>query len=120
MVVNCGINGGGRIGRLVLRAWLKKGGSKTGLNFVLINDPFTDIENFAYLLRYDTCHGKLAYTVSVNKEAKTITVDGNTIKMTFERDPSQIPWGKHNVHTVLESSGVILLLFSNLGIPHSR
>jgi glyceraldehyde 3-phosphate dehydrogenase len=108
MVVKCGINGGGRIGRHVIRAWLKQGGPKTGISFVAVNDPFTNISNFAYLFQYDSVHGKSPWKVEFDEKANTITIDGNEIKVSFHRNPAEIPWGEMGVHTVLESSGVFL------------
>lgn len=100
MVVNVGINGFGRIGRLVCRAAVEN--PKTEV--VAINDPFMDIEYMAYLFKYDSTHGKYKGTVEV-AENKLI-IDGKAVQVFACRDPSEIPWGSANAHYVCESTGV--------------
>ncbi|KAF7721107.1 hypothetical protein EC973_005391 [Apophysomyces ossiformis] len=100
MVVQVGINGFGRIGRIVLRASLQN----PNVQVVAINDPFIDLEYMVYMFKYDSTHGRFKGTIE-HKDGKLI-VNGNPIAVFAERDPSQIPWGSHNAHYVVESTGV--------------
>ncbi|BAM42201.1 glyceraldehyde-3-phosphate dehydrogenase [Theileria orientalis strain Shintoku] len=100
MVVRIGINGYGRIGRLVHRASL----ALDTVEVVHVNDPFMTPDYLKYLFKYDSVHGGLAHDLSVTED--TLTVDGKKVKLTFERDPAAIPWGKHDVDVVAECSGV--------------
>lgn len=95
-----GINGFGRIGRLVLRAAVAKG----GVDVVAVNDPFLDVEYMAYLFKYDSTHGQFKGTVET-KEGMLI-VNGNAIKVFAIRDPSTIPWGESGADYVIESTGI--------------
>lgn len=95
-----GINGFGRIGRLVLRAAMAK---KT-VSVVAINDPFITLEYMAYMFQYDSTHGQYKGDVSV-KEGKLV-VDGNAITVFSCRDPSEIGWGAAGADYVVESTGV--------------
>jgi glyceraldehyde 3-phosphate dehydrogenase len=94
-----GINGFGRIGRLVLRAAIAKGAS-----VVAVNDPFIDVDYMVYMFKYDSTHGRFKGTV----EAKDgcLVVNGNKITVFQERDPKAIPWGKAGAEYVVESTGV--------------
>uniref|UniRef100_A0A7S2X842 Glyceraldehyde-3-phosphate dehydrogenase n=1 Tax=Lotharella oceanica TaxID=641309 RepID=A0A7S2X842_9EUKA len=94
-----GINGFGRIGRLVLRASLSK-----PVQVVAINDPFITPEYAAYQLKYDSVHGKVEVKVEHDKE--NLIVDGKKIRMYAERDPSNIPWGAQEVEVVAECTGI--------------
>lgn len=96
---NIGINGFGRIGRLVLRASLEK-----GAKVVAINDPFIGIEYMVYLFKYDSTHGRFKGEVSV--EGDVLVVNGNKIKVFSERDPKAIQWGSAGAEYVVESTGV--------------
>lgn len=96
---NIGINGFGRIGRLVLRAALEK-----GAKVVAINDPFIGIEYMVYLFKYDSTHGRFKGDVSVDGDF--LVVNGNKIKVFSERDPKAIQWGSAGAHYVVESTGV--------------
>ncbi|MBA9026810.1 MULTISPECIES: type I glyceraldehyde-3-phosphate dehydrogenase [Bacillaceae] len=98
MTVKVGINGFGRIGRNVLRAALKN----SDVEIVAIND-LTDANMLAHLLQYDTVHGTLAETVSVDGDY--LVVDGHKIKVLAERDPAQLGWGELGVEVVVESTG---------------
>lgn len=100
MAINVGINGFGRIGRLVFRAGLSNG----NINFVGINDPFIDPEYMCYMLRYDTMHGKFEGELSFT--ADSIIVDGKEIKVFACKDPAEIPWGACKAEYVVESTGV--------------
>jgi len=94
-----GINGFGRIGRLVLRAAILK-----GVQVTAVNDPFIDLEYMVYMFKFDSTHGKFKGTVEA-KDGKLV-VNGNPINVYAERDPKNIPWGKNGVDYVVESTGV--------------
>jgi len=99
MVQRVGINGFGRIGRLFFRlAW-----NYPDIEIVAIND-LTDTKTTAHLLKYDTVHGRFAGTVE-SKE-NSIIVDGKEVPVYAQRDPTNIPWEKHGVDIVYESTGV--------------
>ena len=100
MSVKIGINGFGRIGNLTFQAALEK----EEVEIVAINDPFIDSDYMAYMVKYDTVHGKFKGEVSA-KDGKLI-VNGKEIKVYNEMDPKNIPWGKDGVDYVLECSGV--------------
>lgn len=102
MVVKVGINGFGRIGRLVLRASL----THTESQVISINEPFMDVEYMVYLFKYDSTHGR--FKGSVEAKNGKLVVDGHEITVHAEKDPSTIPWGKDNVEVVVESTGVFL------------
>merc|ERR1719415_29452 len=98
-----GINGFGRIGRLVLRAALSK-----GANVVAINDPFIDLDYMVYMFKYDSTHGQ--YKGEVSAADGKLVVDGQTITVFSERDPSAIPWSSVGAKYVVESTGVFTTL----------
>mmetsp|Transcript_37153 Transcript_37153/g.102213 ORF Transcript_37153/g.102213 Transcript_37153/m.102213 type:complete len:339 (-) Transcript_37153:175-1191(-) len=100
MPVNMGINGFGRIGRLVFRAAFEN----TDVKVVAINEPFMDIDYIVYLLKYDSVHGRFKGQVSSGKNG--IIVDGREIKVFHEKDPASIGWGEVNAHYICESTGV--------------
>ena len=99
MSVKVGINGFGRIGRLVFRAAMKE----SGIEIVGVND-ITDAKTLAHLLKYDSVHGVLPEHVAV--EDNRFTVGGKTIKVTAERDPGNLPWDALDVEVVLECTGL--------------
>ena len=101
MSVKIGINGFGRIGNLAFQAALKK----EEVEVVAINDPFISADYMAYMVKYDTAHGRFNGEVS-NKDEHTLVVNGKEIKVYNEMDPANIPWGKDGVDYVLECSGV--------------
>jgi glyceraldehyde 3-phosphate dehydrogenase len=100
VAIKVGINGFGRIGRSFFRAALEQGAD---LEVVGIND-LTDPETLAHLLKYDTTLGKLRVPVTAGPGA--IVVDGRSIRVTAERDPSALPWEELGVDVVIESTGV--------------
>jgi len=100
MVAKVGINGFGRIGRLVLRASMKNEFVKV----VAINDPFIDLDYMVYMFKYDSTHGRFDGTVE-NMNGKLV-INGNEISVHGERDPSNIPWGSDGAEYVVESTGV--------------
>ncbi len=97
MAIKVGINGFGRIGRLVFRRALEVG----GFDFVSIND-LTDATTLAHLLKYDSVHGKFKGTVEV--EGTNLRVNGDLLKITAERDPANLQWP--DVDVVIESTGI--------------
>ncbi len=99
-MVTIGINGFGRIGRLVLRVALQR----KDIKVVAINDPFIVAEYAAYMFKYDSTHGK--YKGEVSSDGKSLTIDGQNILVFQERDPANIPWGKNGVDIVVDSTGV--------------
>lgn len=103
MSINVGINGFGRIGRLVLRNILTDPKNEN-VNIVAINNPSTDTEYAAYLFKYDSTHGKYPGTVEHDDDA--LIVDGKRIALYRETDPVNIPWGELHVDYVIESTGV--------------
>lgn len=98
MSVKVGINGFGRIGRNVFRAAL----NNPNVEIVAIND-LTDAKMLAHLLQYDSVHGTLNETVTVDGDS--IVVAGQKIKVVAERDPAQIPWAELGAEVVVESTG---------------
>jgi len=97
--VGVGINGFGRIGRLVARILINKGIPIKG-----INDPFLDPENMQYLFTFDTTHGRWKGTVA--HDADHLIVNGQSIPVFSARDPATIPWGKVGADYIIESTGV--------------
>ena len=102
MAIKVGINGFGRIGRLVLRA--KK--NFKDVQVVAINDPFIPVDYMKYMFYYDSVHGKYPGTVVV--ENGKLVVDGVAIKVTNELDPTKIMWGESGADYVVESTGKFL------------
>ncbi|HDZ03976.1 hypothetical protein LCGC14_0132400 [marine sediment metagenome] len=98
-----GINGFGRIGRLVFRTTVKRG----DVDVVAIND-LLDVEHLAYLLKYDSVHGKFDGTVDV-KDGHLI-VNGKTVRITAERDPKNCKWDEVGATTVAECTGIFTTL----------
>ncbi len=99
MTLRIGINGFGRIGRMVLRA----GSQNPSLEFVAIND-LVPADNLAYLLKYDSTHGGFAGEVRADGDA--VILNGKRIQCLSERDPAQLPWGKLDIDFVIESTGL--------------
>jgi glyceraldehyde 3-phosphate dehydrogenase len=101
-MVKIGINGFGRIGRLILRDTL----TRKDAEVAAVNDPFLTVDYAAYLLKYDSVHGVLQATISVNAKNNELFVNGKKIKFYAEKEPSSIPWGRHSVDVVMEATGV--------------
>lgn len=101
MTVKIGINGFGRIGRLVARALYESG--RTDIDLVAIND-LTDTKTNAHLLKYDSVHGRSDFDVGY--EGNTLIVKGEKITVHQQRDPAMIPWKDSGVDIVLECSGI--------------
>ena len=100
MSIRIGINGFGRIGNLTFQAALEKG----DVEVVAINDPFITADYMAYMVKYDTVHGR--FNGEVKFENEKLMVNGKEIKVYNEMDPKNIPWGANGVDYVLECSGV--------------
>ncbi|MEE3234645.1 MAG: type I glyceraldehyde-3-phosphate dehydrogenase [Candidatus Latescibacterota bacterium] len=94
-----GINGFGRIGRLVFRAAVAQG----GIEVKAIND-LTDSQTLAHLLKYDSTHGR--FDGEVEADGDNLIVDGQRIRIIAERDPAKLPWGEMGADLVLESTGI--------------
>ena len=103
MAIRIGINGFGRIGRLVFRSSMKQ----KDVIIVGIND-LLDVDHLAYLLKYDSVHGKYNGTVEVIDNQ--LVVDGQTIRISSERDPKKIGWGSINTDVVAECTGIFTTL----------
>jgi len=99
--LNVAINGFGRIGR----AFFKLAHEREEINIVTIND-LGDPENLAYLLRFDSAQGRAWQEKNITVEGNVMTVDGQETRILSERDPSQLPWGEHDIDIVVESTGV--------------
>nr|OQO19183.1 Glyceraldehyde-3-phosphate dehydrogenase [Rachicladosporium sp. CCFEE 5018] len=100
MPVKVGINGFGRIGRIVFRNAIEH----DDINIVAVNDPFIEPEYAAYMLKYDTTHGVFKGEIKV--DGKDLTVNGKKVRFYTERDPANIPWAETEAHYVVESTGV--------------
>lgn len=103
MTIKVGINGFGRIGRFVFRASIYR--PELGIQVVGINDLLPP-DYMAYMLKYDTMHGQFQGKVEV-KDGHLV-VNGNTIRVTAERDPANLKWGDIGVDYVVESTGFFL------------
>lgn len=99
--IKIGINGFGRIGRIVFRIAMKD----PNIEVVGIND-LLDVDYMAYMLKYDTVHGKFDGTVSVG--GNHLVVNGQKIRVTAEMDPSNLKWNEINAEYVVESTGLFL------------
>ena len=97
--IKIGINGFGRIGRITFRAALKR----DDVEVVAIND-LLDVNHLAYLLKYDSVHGKLEDSIQTNES--NLVVNGKSIRITSERDPSKIDWRSAGVDVVAECTGI--------------
>ncbi|KAJ7567602.1 hypothetical protein O6H91_02G155000 [Diphasiastrum complanatum] len=100
--VKVGINGFGRIGRLVARIALQR----DQIELVAINDPFISTEYMAYMFKYDTVHGKWKHSEITVKDEKTLLFGDIPVTVFNCRNPAEIPWGESGVEYVVESSGV--------------
>jgi len=99
MAIRVGINGFGRIGRLVFKAAYRN----PKVMIVGIND-ITDAKTLAHLLKYDSIHGRFPSTVAA--DGNNLVVDGKPIPVTAEKDPANLPWKKYGVTVVIESTGI--------------
>ena len=102
MSIRIGINGFGRIGRLVFRAGIVR----DDIEIVAVNAPDKKPEQLAYVVKFDTVHGRFNGTVEVADG--NLVVNGKTVKLLNSRDPAQLPWGELGVDYVLECTGKFL------------
>jgi len=100
MTVKVGINGFGRIGRLVFRASV----NNPKVQVVAINDPFIDLDYMVYMVNYDSVHGRFKGTVKT--ENGKLVVNGKEIAIYGAKDPAEIPWGQSGADYIVESTGV--------------
>jgi len=100
MVVKVGINGLGRIGRIVFRNAVEH----DDVQIVAVNDPFIEPKYAVYMLKYDSTHGRFKGEVSVS--GNDLIVNGKTVKFYTERDPANIPWKDSGAEYIVESTGV--------------
>lgn len=115
MTIKVGINGFGRIGRNFFRAWMDQDRfgvsvgsnwlSPTDLEIVAIND-LTDTKTLAHLLKYDSTLGRFNGEISFSDDE--LSVNGKSIKVSKEKDPANLPWGKYGVDIVIESTGIFV------------
>ncbi|KAF8998061.1 glyceraldehyde-3-phosphate dehydrogenase [Hymenopellis radicata] len=99
-MVKVGINGFGRIGRIVLRNALLI----EDIDIVAVNDPFIDLDYMVYMFKHDSVHGR--YKGDVHAKSGKLYIDGKQIAVYGERDPSAIPWGSVGAEYIVESTGV--------------
>ena len=102
MTIKIGINGFGRIGRNVLRSAIQ---NFSDIEVVGIND-LLEPDYLAYMLQYDSVHGRFDGTVAV--EGNTLIVNGKKIRLTQERDPANLKWNEVGADIVIESTGLFL------------
>mmetsp|Transcript_92606 Transcript_92606/g.178621 ORF Transcript_92606/g.178621 Transcript_92606/m.178621 type:complete len:429 (+) Transcript_92606:95-1381(+) len=104
MPAKLGVNGFGRIGRLVLRASF----SHPDVQVLAVNDPFMPLDYMVYQLKFDSVHGKFGGTISTRSEdgREFLIVDGEEIQVFHEKDPAALPWGSVGADYVCESTGI--------------
>ncbi|KAI0025875.1 glyceraldehyde 3-phosphate dehydrogenase [Xylariomycetidae sp. FL0641] len=100
MAIKVGINGFGRIGRIVFRNAVEH----PDIEIVAVNDPFIETHYAEYMLKYDSTHGPFKGTTSYSKDG--LVVNGKTVKFYTERDPASIPWKETGAEYIVESTGV--------------
>src|SRR5690606_29401318 len=100
-MIKVGINGFGRIGRMVFRA----AAARSDIEIVAIND-LLDVDYLAYMLKYDSVHGRFKGEIQVKDN--TLVVNGKTIRCTAETNPEKLAWGAAGVDVVVESTGIFL------------
>ncbi|EGG15158.1 glyceraldehyde-3-phosphate dehydrogenase [Cavenderia fasciculata] len=103
MVIKVGINGFGRIGRLVLRQSL----ANPAVQVVAVNEPFMDLDHMIYMFYYDSVHGRFKGTVEKDANGHLV-VNGKVITVSAEKDPASIKWGEAGADYIVESTGVFL------------
>merc|ERR1739846_217659 len=108
-----GINGFGRIGRLVLRSAIAK-----GAQVVAINDPFIPLDYMVYMFKYDSTHGK--FTGEVKQDGQFLYVNGAKIVVFGERDPANIKWGDAGAEYIVESTGVFTTTEKTVDGPSNK
>jgi len=103
MKTRIGINGFGRIGRLVAKAAMQN----PNVELVAVNDPFMDVEYMVYLFKYDSTHGRFKGEVEVGDNGH-LKINGQNVAIFSARNPNEIPWGSVGADVVVESTGVFL------------
>lgn len=103
MVIKVGINGFGRIGRLVFRSSFER----DDIEVVAVNDPFINLDYMVYLTKYDSTHGR--FNGSVEAKNGKLVVNGKEVSVFAEKDPSNIAWGAAGAEYIVESTGVFTL-----------
>jgi len=109
-MINVGINGFGRIGRLVFRCIEDRRLRGENIQVVAINEPFSDLEYMAYQLKYDSVHGKADYDIGFDSESDTLIVNNCKVHRLSNKNPRELPWNKHKVDYVVESTGIFTTL----------
>jgi len=109
-MINVGINGFGRIGRLVFRCIEDRRLRGENIQVVAINEPFSDLEYMAYQLKYDSVHGKADYDIGFDSESDTLLVNNCKVHRLSNKNPRELPWNKHKVDYVVESTGIFTTL----------
>ena len=104
-MIKLGINGFGRIGRMVFRAAVEN--FSQDIQVVGIND-LCPVDYLAYMLKYDTMHGQFDGTIEADVEKNELIVNGNHIRVTAERDPENLKWDEVGAEYVVESTGLFL------------
>jgi len=102
--IKIGINGFGRIGRLVMRA----AQNNPAIQVVAVNDPFIPLDYMKYMLKYDSTHGRFPAPIEIAGDK--LNVNGVPVQVTGEKDPASIPWGAGGADVVVESTGVFTAL----------
>ncbi|KAI6814037.1 Glyceraldehyde-3-phosphate, partial [Hortaea werneckii] len=100
MVVKVGINGFGRIGRIVFRNAVEH----PDIDVVACNDPFIEPHYAAYMLKYDSTHGVFKGTIEI--DGQNLIVNGKKVRFHMEKDPAAIPWSETGAEYIVESTGV--------------
>jgi glyceraldehyde 3-phosphate dehydrogenase len=111
MTVKIGINGFGRIGRMVFRAAVQ---NFQDIEVVGIND-LLEPDYLAYMLKYDSVHGRFKGEVSV--DGNTLVVNGKKIRLTAVKDPAELKWGEIGADIVVESTGLFLTKETTITVP---
>ena len=105
-MVKVGINGFGRIGRLVFRCIEDRRLRGENIEVVAINEPFSELDYMAYQLKYDSVHGKVSYEIDYDSTTDILLVNNCAVHRLSEKDPSNLPWGMYDVDYVVESTGM--------------
>lgn len=105
-MVKVGINGFGRIGRLVFRCIENRRLRGENIEVVAINEPFSELDYMAYQLKYDSVHGKASYEIDYDSTTEILLVNNCAVHRLSEKDPSNLPWGMYDVDYVVESTGM--------------
>lgn len=105
-MIKVGINGFGRIGRLVFRCIENRRLRGENIMVVAINEPFSELDYMAYQLKYDSVHGKVSYEIDYDSTTEVLLVNNCAVHRLSEKDPSNLAWGMYDVDYVVESTGI--------------